>query len=153
MRTPQERLFIPNPASEKKLKAEHDFLVWIEMELLEGKQDIVITKAVKVHKYIEKESIDYGFRIMDQGWQQNQGRLESYFVFEGRLEAQAELIGPPMHLKQHASEFKKKHKRVVVKAGRLIGLEKRRFTEPKSYVEYLLKTTYAKSRIKGYCIR
>jgi tRNA nucleotidyltransferase (CCA-adding enzyme) len=60
-----------------------------------------------------------------------------------------ELTGPPIKMSEHAEIFRKKHKKAFVKGSRLFSIEKRKFTDAKTFIKNIIKTENIKDNVKS----
>jgi tRNA nucleotidyltransferase (CCA-adding enzyme) len=130
-------------------KLKHDFIV-IEAEVLEGKEDIVGAKLVKVFNCLRKGLENADFKIAEDGWQWDKGP-KAYFYFKAPKDLDKEMTveGPPANLKDFVLNFKKKHKKTFVKGEKIYAKEKRNFVKAIDLVKELLKNEYVKERVKS----
>jgi len=130
----------------EKLKKE--FIV-LEADVLEGKEDIVGAKLLKVFNFFRKELKDAEFDVRDNNWYWDKG-IKSYFYFKIAKDLDKEQIieGPPAEMKDFVVDFKKKHKKTFVKSGRVCAKEKRNFVKAIDLIKELLKNEYVKERVK-----
>lgn len=131
----------------EKLKKE--FII-VEVNVLDGKEDIVGAKTLKTFEFLRKEIVSYGFDIKEYGWNWDKGP-KSYFYFKIKkdLDKKSVVKGPPIKLEDFVLDFKKKHKNSFVKNGRVFANEKREFTNAYCFIKCLVKKEYVKERVKA----
>ncbi len=151
IRKPSKDMFKENKISIEKIKEENKDkkVIVIEAELLEGKKDIAGCKIIKIFEYMLKKITQKGFKIFDFGINFN-GTALFYFVLDNmELTKEEEIEGPPIELKDHVKEFKKKHKQTSIKNDKIYALEKREYTKPEKLIKDLLQEKYVKERAKA----
>ena len=127
--------------------------IFLVVRPLKGKVDVIGCKLVKALDFINKELIKNGFKVFEQGWNWDE-EVIFYFVLDKKILAEkVERAGPLLKLKEHVSRFKKKHKKTVIKRGRIFALDKRKFREPEKLIKSLFKHQYLKEKIKDIKIR
>ena len=77
-----------------------------------------------------------------------------WFIFDKEpLEKSQVIKGPPLGMKDHVKDFKKKHKTTFEKEGIILAQIKRKYTEPEKLAKDLLKSKYIKERSKKVIIK
>jgi len=128
-------------------------IVILEIVPLSGKKDVVGCRLVKALEFINKELAEEGFKVFKYGWEWDKKAI-FYFVLDKKiLSKDVEKIGPPIKIKEHVKQFKKKHKKIVVKKGRIFALDKRKFREPEKLISSLFRNRYLKEKIKDIKIK
>ncbi len=134
-----------------RAKLEKDFpektIVWLKIKPLKGKDDIIGSKIVKVMDYIKEKSTAYGFKIIEQGWDYNLKNTNMWFVFNGTIPRFYYIKGPAIKNRIHAERFRQKHRNVFEKEGILWAKEKRKFTNPLSFILNLINDEYITERV------
>ena len=109
----------PNFFKRKKInKEDYDLVLNVKTNKQEG--DIAGSKLKKFFRVLKSELREY-FRVKDEEFQYNEGQ-ESNFYFNLKRK-QRILEGPPKKAKNNASRFKKEHKNVYEKDGKLYAKE------------------------------
>jgi len=141
------RYFEENRFDAEKLKKDS---IVVEIEVLEGKEDIIGAKLIKVFNLIKGKLIKEEFDIKDLGWFWDKGK-KAYFYFKipKDLDNIQIIEGPPIKMERFAEDFKKKHKNTFVKNNIVYAKEKRKFTKAKDSIKNLLKNEYVKERTKS----
>ncbi len=123
-------------------------IVLVHLTPLEGKDDIVGAKMMKVFEHAHRQLEEHDFTILHSDWKWVRGNdAHLFFVFDNKpLPSTAEREGPPLFAKQHVAHFKKAHKRTIIKSKRLYAIEKREFTLPEKLIEKALKDPYTIER-------
>jgi len=140
---PSEEFFKKKEVKLSELKKKKGHLVFIEVEALEGKEDTVGCKLLQVYKFLKKKLKE--FEVVDSGWDWEKFwfllRQKEIDKFEVRK-------GPPVKLKKHAADFRKKHKNFFTVKGRLMARVPRKFYKLEGFVKDLLKKDYLKKKVK-----
>ena len=141
----EEKEFSIEKIKEKNKSKKTTFLV---VKPLKGKVDVIGCKLVKTLDFIDKELIKNDFKVFEYGWNWDK-EVIFYFVLDKKILAEkVERAGPLLKLKEHVSRFKKKHKKTVVKKGRIFALDRRRFREPEKLIKSLFNNKYLKEKVK-----
>ncbi|VVB79277.1 CCA-adding enzyme [uncultured archaeon] len=99
-------------------------IILLETDRQEG--DIAGTKLLKFYEHMYFE-IDKYFQIKGRGFgYDGMHKSQAWFVVKSRKEI--EQIGPRVKDKENVKAFKKRHKKVIVKKGRLVAKDKINFT-------------------------
>lgn len=120
----------------------------IKANVPQGKEDPVGAKLLKAHEFISEKL--KGFEVKDKGWQWNKGKNAEFWYVLGkeRLPEAFETPGPPMNIKEHTSKFRKKHKKIFVRKGRLYAITKYKYRDVNEYLEKeVLKSDYLKNKV------
>ena len=145
--------FLKKPSNsffEKKEINTKDFMV-IEVDSLEGKEDVVGAKLLKVFNFIKEKLIKEGFIVKDSIFTFDREK-KAFFYFKAKDVSSIKIIeGPNVKFKDHVKFFKKKNKNTFVKGKVIYAKEKRKFVKAKDFIKSLLKDEYVKERVK--CIQ
>ena len=150
LKKPSKTYFEEKEFSIEKIKEKNKNrkTMFLEVKPLKGKVDVIGCKLVKALDFINKELIKNDFKVFEQGWNWDK-EVIFYFVLDKRILAEkVKRAGPLLKLKEHVIRFKKKHKKTVIKRGRIFALDKRRFREPEKLIKLLFKHHYLKEKIK-----
>ncbi|MEK6900108.1 MAG: CCA tRNA nucleotidyltransferase [Nanoarchaeota archaeon] len=152
------RKYIQKPSDSffEKEKTTLDFLrqkhkgknvVFIAILPLEGKEDVVGVKLLKVFQFLQ-EKLD-GFKADKSGWQWDKGDEAAFYYVLKLKELPAYEIknGPPLKLKEYVADFKKKYKDYFEEAGRIKAKVKTEHPKLDDFVKSLLKEDYVSERI------
>ncbi|MBS3131820.1 CCA tRNA nucleotidyltransferase [Candidatus Woesearchaeota archaeon] len=117
-------------------------LIMLSASPLRRKEDIAGAKMLKAFEHLSSEFEQGGFKAIENGWEWKPGKEGiMFFVFESKpLGSHREAEGPKIKMKMHAEAFRKKHKNVFEKDGRLYANIKRKFTRPEELVKPALKS-------------
>ena len=115
---------------------------------LAGKEDIIGCRLLKVFKHIGSKLDSAGFTITDSGWHWDRKgtALFWYAVKEKELPETMEWPGPPVGMKDHARDFKKKYTHVFVRDDNLFAEIRRKYTLPKQPVSDAIVDGYVKEK-------
>jgi tRNA nucleotidyltransferase (CCA-adding enzyme) len=146
---PSVKFFECNELDINKLK---EFVV-LEINPLDGKEDVVGAKLVKVFNFLKSGLSNEGFVVKDKGWTWDKEK-KAYFYFKSlNIDKIKILKGPLVSFKDHVLNFKKKHKTTFVKSKVVYAKEKRKIIDAKSFVKDLIKEKYVKERVKSIRLR
>lgn len=111
--------------------------------------DIAGTKILKCHEKIIEELKNYDFKLLEADWEFEAKKSTLYYAIKKeKLSPTVIWDGPPIKAMPNAEMFKKKHKSVFEKGGRLFAEEKRKYMTPEELVKDLIKSGYIKERVK-----
>ena len=122
-------------------------IIVLEVKPLSGKKDVVGCKLVKTLEFINKELIENDFKVSEYGWNWDKKAVFYFVLDKKRLSENIEKSGPPIKAKEHANNFKKKHKKTFVKKGKIFASDKRKYREPEKLIKYLFNDPYLKQKI------
>ena len=130
-------------------------LMTIEIVPLAGKRDVVGSKLMKIFEFLAKKLEEFGFKAIRREWEwENEKQACIYFLFEDRpLQDKIEIEGPPIKMKEHTINFKKKHKKTFTKSGKICAIEDREFTVPEKAIANLLNDGFVKEKCRSIVLR
>ncbi|MBR9677277.1 hypothetical protein GOV04_03985 [Candidatus Woesearchaeota archaeon] len=132
----------------KKANTKTNLLIF-EATPLNGKNDVVGAKILKVYEHLRKQFIMHDFVPLNDGWYWN-AKAIIYFAFEKKPLTKTTIrIGPPIHNKKNAENFQKIYENIIVKNKRLYAKVLREHVKPQTLASKLLKTSYIKSRVNS----
>ncbi|MBD3164510.1 CCA tRNA nucleotidyltransferase [Candidatus Woesearchaeota archaeon] len=149
LKNPSTRFFEIKKVSmpELKRKAGKDLLFVIEALPAKGKEDVVGSKLLKVCQYIKKQVKNHGFSLLYSDWEWDK-KAYFYFIIKNDTLPEIKIIkGPPKTIKQHAINFRERHKETYAEGKFLFAVEKRQHTNPKSLIKSLLNNKYIKEKV------
>ncbi|MBT5739909.1 hypothetical protein HOI26_02300 [Candidatus Woesearchaeota archaeon] len=126
-----------------KKQAKMNYLVYIELNPLKGKKDVVGMKLKKTFIHLKKELKHYG--IVKSGWDWDK---LWFIVKKYSLPEQYLRIGPPIKMKEAVKQFKKKHKKTFKDNGNIAAKVKEPFPKLDDYIAYKLQAEYVQERVK-----
>lgn len=132
-------------------KAKGSQLIKVKAKPLTGKIDVVGSKLLKIYEFLNAELKKHGFSIINAGWEWDKKNDACfYFLLDSKtLPKTVEVEGPPIKMWQHAENFKKVHRKTMVKNGKLYALEEREFTDPISALKSAARGRFVKERVKS----
>jgi len=126
-------------------------VVELQVAPLSGKRDIVGAKLLKAFAFIRDQVKHRGFTVISAKWASDPDKKQAVFVYVTNkvpLHPLRRQQGPPIENEKAVKEFKKKHKNVVVRHGRMYGVVKREYVEVDALVRDLLKLPEVSGRVK-----
>ena len=162
----QARAFLKNPSADffkvkkidlgalKKLSGK-DVLVVFDVSALEGKEDVVGAKLLKVFEHIGMAFRKFDFTVIGDGWEWDKGQkaLFWYILKKEVLDAEYEWSGPPLSEKNRVESFKKKHDNTYVRDDRVYTKLKREFRRAEELVGKIVKCSYINERVEEIKIK
>ncbi|MBS3105555.1 nucleotidyltransferase domain-containing protein [Candidatus Woesearchaeota archaeon] len=133
-----------------KEKAGNAELIMIKTCPLSGKTDVVGSKLLKIHWFLNGKLRKHGFKIKKADWEWDKKHdAVFYFLFEKKpLPKTVEIWGPPINIKQHVDNFKKVHKKTFIKKNKIYAMEQRNFTKPIELLKSIVKERFVTERCK-----
>jgi len=117
----------------------------------EGKEDITGAKLLKALEFIVQNAEKEGFVINDFGWTFDRKKSAMfYFIMKNSSLPKEKIVeGPPIREKLHAPRFKKMHKKVFSKSGKLYAKEKRKITDFSDFVINIAKKEFFNDKLSA----
>ncbi len=145
LENPDKKYFVKEKFSILKINRKND--VVLSVSALEGKQDVVGAKLLKVFESIGKKLKE--FEVVDSGWHWDKDKMcyMWYKLSSKEIGKEYEHMGPPKKARKNFNEFVKKHKNYYLKGDRAYVMIKRKHTAIKPFVKDLLKDNYIKERV------
>jgi tRNA nucleotidyltransferase (CCA-adding enzyme) len=139
-----DEIFLKEKSTDKKL-------IKISVKPLAGKIDVVGSKMLKIYEFSANELNRHNFKTLKAGWEwDKKNDAIFYFLFEKKkLPKTIEIEGPPLKIEQHASNFRKMHKKTFTKNGKIYAKEQRMFTSPEYLLKNSIKNQFVKERSKS----
>lgn len=152
---PSLKAFLVEPLTKRRIEerfagAEGKLFV-LESEALEGKEDVVATKLLKIHEYLLHHLRRHSFTILDDLFEFNKRKgwaLHGLLVEDERLSSEEECRGPPLAEWKDARNFRRKHPAAYERGSRLYAKTKRLFRTPTQAIQALLKESYIRKRCR-----
>ncbi len=113
-----------NDANNKAKKKKLNFAI-IEAETEKQSGDIAGSKLLKLYNFLNSELEKY-FSVKNKEFEYNGGKTAKFF-FVGKNKGDILLIGPQIKNSENVKLFKKKHKHIFFKSGRVYAREKIKF--------------------------
>ncbi|MBS3157654.1 nucleotidyltransferase domain-containing protein [Candidatus Woesearchaeota archaeon] len=135
----------------KKQETANKRLYALEASSLAGKRDVVGAKLMKAFEHIKTKLADNHFNLHHTcwSWDKKKTALFWFFIDGKKLDPVIIQSGPPVALKKHAAEFKKKYKKTFVKDNRLYAKAKRKYVDAGVLLKDAVNDLYVKERVKG----
>ncbi|HDD70857.1 MAG TPA: CCA tRNA nucleotidyltransferase [Candidatus Woesearchaeota archaeon] len=148
LKRPSEEFFVLHKPDFNKLsKKGHLFVV--DVKTLDAKPDVAGAKFVRAFEFVKKQLGDFG--VVDSGWEWDEKSkgLWWFVLKQDELPVFFELKGPPVNLKDSVVAFKKKHKSVFVRNGRLFAKVKRDLTSAFDVLLQALGSDFVVGRVRS----
>ena len=151
LKKPSEKFFVKEKTSVEGLKKKYskDDLFVFNVKALEGKEDVVGSKIMKAFNYMKKQLELNDFDVK-ANWEfdKKENAMLWFVIKKGALSKDKEHIGPPLKVKKAVIAFKKKHKKVYERKGRMYAKIARDYRQSKKCLEFLIKDKYVKEKVK-----
>ncbi len=152
LQKPAEEFFVKERITIDSLRQKYKgkgTLVFVTVTPAEGKEDAVGAKLLKGFHFLREKM--QGFGLMHGGWVWDKGQdAMFYFVAKKKELSEFEVrIGPPLKMKEHVQDFKKKYKNTFEEKGRIKAKVKIEHRKLKNFMKVVLKDEYVKERVKG----
>jgi tRNA nucleotidyltransferase (CCA-adding enzyme) len=151
LENPKQGFFKEKKLEKKQLKekAGKEDLFILETKPLEGKDDIVGSKVLKVFDYIKKQLKINNFKVLESNWEYNKEKSILYYIVKKEVLSENFIReGPPVKVKKNAKNFREKHSNAYEKNGKLFAEEKRKYRKTKKLIKDLIKQDYVKEKVK-----
>ncbi|MFH0701581.1 MAG: CCA tRNA nucleotidyltransferase [Candidatus Woesearchaeota archaeon] len=149
---PSERFFQKEVIIKEHLEQESQKnklkLVFLDVQPLLGKEDVVGAQLVKGFEFIKKELQKFGVRKSAWEWDKKQKAVFYFMLEKERLPDFEVRMGPPLTLKEHVAHFKKEHKNTFEEKGKVYAKIKVEHPWLKDFLENLVKEKYLKEKVK-----
>ncbi len=128
-------------------------LLFITLTPLNGKEDVVGTKLVKVFNFMRGKLA--AFSIIKSGWEWENSpgsgkEAQFYFILAKKELPHLEIrAGPPLNLKEHVDHFKREHQDTFMKEGKIYAKVKVSHPRLGDFVATILKDKYVQERVKA----
>lgn len=150
-------LFLKAPSKDffikKKMEIKKDAVV-VEAVPLEGKEDVVGSKLLKVFDFIRKEIALNDFKLEDSGWEFNDKKTIMWFSVKNNILSKTKIHeGPPLKAAIHVEAFKNKYKKIFFKNNRIYAEVNREFIAMSDLIKNLIKADYVKEKVKKIMLK
>ncbi|MBU1111980.1 MAG: hypothetical protein ABIG93_00770 [archaeon] len=144
---PSTELFAEKKLDLVQLKKSKQYLVYLEMDVLEGKRDVVGAKLLKVFKHLRKEFKKYS--LINAGWEWSPGEsAKMYYLLKIKKLPKIEIkSGPPMKFKEHVKEFKMRNKDYYEENGQIMAKVKILQPKLKDFTKKAVQDKYVIEKI------
>ena len=150
---------ISRSLKELKLKKKELNIIKIDIDTLEGSKDVVGTKVLKAYETIIEQLELNDFKILKSDWNFifNEKRAVAYLIVDRNISKELTQEGPPTNATADYKKFVDKHvasgHEIMFKDGRVYAMVPRKFLDPKSFIEDLIKKDFINRRFKGLFVR
>jgi len=151
-RKKSKSFFTKTALTKSSLKVGKNKLIFLNAKALEGKEDVVGAKILKVFTHIKKYLMINEFTIKYSGWEfdKNSRKALLYFVIDPKtLPLKIAKMGPPINQKKHCEDFIKKNLNVFKKDERLFAELKRPYRTALPLVKDLIADKYIREKVAG----
>lgn len=147
LRDPRKDHFVVTPFVLEEITQRFPHVLAIDVVGVDGKKDVVGSKILKVFETLRDELHEFG--MVESGWVFDKSQKATLWYGVAKILRDKEVVvqGPPLTAKSHASQFKKKHKKVFEQEGRLYAKTTRDDIEIKKVVGQILKRPHLKERM------
>ncbi|MBR9683778.1 hypothetical protein GOV03_04535 [Candidatus Woesearchaeota archaeon] len=148
LKEPHLKSFEREKVDFKKLEKQTKYnLVYIEINPLTGKDDVVGSKLLKSFLLLKKKLIP--FKIKEAQWKWDTKAI-FYFILEKKQIDQFYIqMGPPLKFTEHVETFKKKHKSAFQEGNKIMAKIPVDNYKLEEFVKEVLQDKYIKERIKS----
>ena len=142
---PAKKFFRIEKITKDKILKKYPNAVIVEAKGVEGRDEAVGGKLLKVKQHIEKNLNEFEVEKADWCWQET--ALMWFVTKKQRVPRYFERQGPPLKKKENARKFKKMHPDYYVKGDFLFAKIRREHTTVSSKVKSLINDEYVKERV------
>lgn len=154
---PHEEYFIEKniDLNELKKKSKNDELIILEIEALNGKNDVVGSKLLKLFNYVKDKIIKEGWKVKESSWFWKKNALFYYIVEKKRLSKEIIHYGPPKKLAENVNQFRKKWRNHKISQDnyRVYVKLKRKYTDIRSFIKSLIKEDYVRDLVRKIVLK
>ncbi len=148
LKRPAEKYFEEEDINWERVKKKGKIL-YCSVTPLKDKKDVAGAKLLKAFEYVKQELERLGFKIITAGWQYGADAFFYFVVDKKPLTATMLRQGPPLKLEEAALHFKKRHKKIKTKDGRLYAEVPRQFTHVEDALKMLLSSENVIDRVQN----
>ncbi|MBL7050731.1 nucleotidyltransferase domain-containing protein [Candidatus Woesearchaeota archaeon] len=158
--------FLDNPSADffkiKKIDVDElrkmsagNVLVLFDVTALDGKEDVVGAKLLKVFEHIGVAFRKHEFTLIGDGWEWDKSKkaLFWYILKKEVLSDEYEWSGPPLSEESRVENFKKKYANTYVREGKIYTKLKRKFKRPTELVKKIVECEYINEKVGGIKIK
>jgi len=114
---------------------------------LSGKRDVIGAKVLKIKEYLDVSLKRNDFEVLWTSWNFSENETKIMWIInKQKLSDNLIKEGPLLEMKSFVLEFKKKHKKTILKKDRIYAEEKRKYFEPNMLLKDLIKNKYVKEK-------
>lgn len=158
LKHPSKEYFIKHEFSRNMLeqKAKGKKIVLLHALPVEGKEDVIGAKLLKVFEYLREEIKRYGFALHDAGWHWDKDHAHPavyyYILDKASLTPTFMRQGPLVKMETHVEAFKKVHPKTFMEKDRVCAVVKRDYVQPESFIKHLITGDYVTDKVKKISI-
>jgi len=153
VKKPSRDFFVRHEISMQMISAKHKGkkVVQFNVELAEGKEDVVGAKMVRALDYFSQQAEKNDFKVVDKVWSWDRKRHATfYFVLADDVLPSKKLVyGPPLDAKEHVARFKKAHRKWLMKGKKLMAEDKRKYVKFTDFILGFAKNGFFSDKIKS----
>ena len=126
-------------------------IIVVKVTPLNGKEDIVLTKALKAFEYLKKIILENYFFLFDSGVDFSNKKQVSYFFVTNKkiLDKQKLIKGPAAEFTEGCKAFAAKHTSAFLRGKQWFAYEKRKYITLAQLIKKELNNKYIAERIKS----
>ncbi|MBW2994933.1 CCA tRNA nucleotidyltransferase [Candidatus Woesearchaeota archaeon] len=152
LRKPSVKFFEKHKFSKDSLKKEADelkgLLLMLKAEPVDGKEDVVYGKLLKVYEYIKNQLGYNDFTVLKSEFEFDENLLW-YIVSPKQLPEKKKQKGPKLGVrKDFIQKFKEKYKNAKIQKGFWTAVVARKYRTSRKLIDNLIKTDYVRERVK-----
>jgi tRNA nucleotidyltransferase (CCA-adding enzyme) len=144
----KESYFVEKELDFKKLSKKKGNVIFINLLVPSGKPDVVGMKIVKSFNFVKKNLKKFQLKEADWHWDEKTKAKFYFLLGKDKLSTYEVRKGPPLEMKDHVKDFKKKYKQNFETDSRIVARVKVKRPKLNDYTEHLLKDKYLKDKIK-----
>ncbi len=148
LRHPSEKMFEEEDINWEQLKKKGKVL-YCSVTPLKEKKDVAGAKLLKAFQFCKQELKRCDFKLIKAGWCYNNPSYFYFVVDKKPLTPTTLRQGPPVKLEQAGKHFKKQHKQVIAKQGRLYAEVPRPYIHAEECLKEALTSENVTERIKN----
>lgn len=159
LRDPSKSFFTAEKIDYEKLQKDAEAkgrkIILIDIAPKTGKEDVVGAKILKVFELISAKLKENDFKAYNSGWEwDKKSKALLWFELDAKELAKTRIMaGPPVKIKKHYENFRKKHKKNFEKNGRVFAEVKREYTDAEKFIKEIINERYVEERVKSIILR
>ena len=151
LKNPSNNFFVQMPVDESVLKKK-GVVIKVKMLPVLGVENVVGVKLLKAGEFIKKSVEEFGVVDAVWEWDKKSAAVWWFVVKKNELPSETLVDGPPLKLKSHVEQFKRVHKKTVVKKNRIYAFVKRDCTTPLNVIRAAVRNNYFREKVKSVSI-
>jgi len=155
------KLFLNNPTIEQfkikkptvtQLKKKFPYLLTVNITGHKGKEDVVGSKMLKVFEELRSHLHEYALIESDWEFDKKKKAILWFGLAKNKREKEFVFSGPPLRVKDHVTNFKKKHKKTYTKSGKIYAKGMHKLIKGDAVVKDILNQSHLKQRMKSWSV-